>query len=141
MIGIRIIKKLNSQANKKKGSALLMTMMILFGIIAVAFSGASLVISGLRNSDLSAKSTVAYYNAESGTERLLYEVRKMHFDLSQGGTLDEFTPTTEVFSYDGFVNGGKYYVDYDFAASSVNQFTFTSIGDYKGVKRSVQVNF
>ena len=58
MIGIK--------KQQKKGSALLMTMLILFGIIAVAFGGASMVISGLRNSDLSSKSTLAYYSAEAG---------------------------------------------------------------------------
>ena len=127
--------------HNKKGSALLMTMLILFGIIAVAFGGSSLVMAGLRSSDLSAKSTVAYYNAESGAERLLFEVRKNSFDLSQGGPLSDVQAAENIFSDNGFNNGGSYYVDYDFAASALNSFTFTSIGDYKGVKRSVQVSF
>jgi len=126
--------------HKKKGSALLMTMLILFGIIAVAFGGASLVIAGLRNSDLSAKSTVSYYNAESGAERLLYEVRLGHFDLAKGMSSDHFTPAGEVFS-NGLSNGGSYYVDYDEAAGLNSQITFTAIGDYLGVKRSVKISF
>lgn len=127
--------------HNQKGSALLMTMLILFGIIAVAFGGASLVMSGLRSSDLSAKSTVAYYNAESGAERLLFEVRKNGFDLSQGGPLSDVHAASHIFADDNFQDGGSYYVDYDFAASAFNSFTFTSLGDYRGVKRSVQVSF
>ncbi|MFZ4648219.1 MAG: hypothetical protein ACOYMB_01135 [Patescibacteria group bacterium] len=127
---------------QKKGSALLMTMLILFGIIAVAFGGASLVISGLRSSDLSAKSTVAYYNAEAGAERLLAEVRSGRFDLATStASSDHFVPIKSVY-YNTLENGGNYYVDYDQAADfGGKRIIFSAIGDYKEVKRSVEVSF
>jgi hypothetical protein len=132
MIGIK--------KQQKKGSALLMTMLILFGIIAVAFGGASMVISGLRNSDLSSKSTLAYYSAEAGAERLLFEVRSGIFDLATSSNSDHFTPLRSIYT-STLDNNSNYFVDYDQSAGFGNDITFSAIGNYQGVKRSVEISF
>lgn len=110
----------------------MLTMFILFAILAVAFGGSALVMSGLRISDLSARSGKAYYSAETGAERLLFETRRNGFDLNPASA-----PRLNVFGLDTQEDGATYVVNYD----SFAPIKFTSIGDYQGAKRSVEISF
>ena len=134
-----------NKLNRKKGDALLMTMLILFSIIAVAFGGAALVINGLRNSNLSSQSTVSYYNAESGDEQILYALRKGGSVLNKDGMVyngQSIAMGSPVISTTTMANGGSYFVNYDQGVNNIGALiSFTAVGTYQGVNRSVQVNF
>ena len=66
----------------KRGTALFMALMILSGALIVSLGAASLVISGMKQGRTQSYSTKAYFAAESGTERVLWEIRKNGFDPS-----------------------------------------------------------
>lgn len=116
----------------KRGSALLMTMFILSSIMIIAFGGSLTILSGIKMSGVQSQSIKAYFAAESGIERILYEVRKGSFDLSPEFGANVFiTPTV-------LGNNSSYIVDYN---SYNPKIIFTSTGSYLFTKRSVEVTF
>ncbi len=129
------IYKLNKIIFNKQqsASAIILVMFILSGIMIVVFSGASIVLSGLKMSKLQSESMRAYYKAESGAERLLYQFRKD--DLLT--TLGSNTPQEDIFNTADNDNGNYYGVNYN----SYSPLTFTSIGSYYRTRRSVEISF
>jgi hypothetical protein len=110
------------------GSALILTMFILAGMLIVALGGSYVVILGIRASGIQAQSTKAYFAAEAGAERLLYELRKNSYSYTA-------TSSTTVIFTDILNNGAVYSVYFkDFPP-----LIFTSVGDYQSTKRSVEV--
>lgn len=110
----------------------MLTLFILAAIMLIVFGGASVVASGLKMGRVQSQSTRAYFAAEAGAERVLYEFRHTsNFDdNSLVGTDNVFGTTT-------LSTGGVYTVNYD----SFNPIVFTSIGGYEDTKRSVELNF
>lgn len=114
------------------GSAILLTLFILSAIMLIALGGASVVIAGLKMGGIQSQSTRAYFAAEAGAERLLYDFRKTaQFETTVlEGTDNVFGTTT-------LSNGSSYIVNYDHFAPII----FTSIGTYQNTRRSVELNF
>lgn len=113
---------------KFKGSALLLTMFILAGMLIVSLSGAYIILVGIRASGIQSQSTKAYFGAEAGAERLLWELRNNGYIYS--------TPSwTSVFSDTLPVSGANYNVYF----SAFPPLVFTSIGEYQNTKRSVEL--
>jgi hypothetical protein len=118
--------------NNKTGSALLMTMLILSSIMVVALNAAGLVMSGVILSGTQERSTIAFYAAEAGAERALYEARRNPgFTLPMDDTLNIFGTTT-------LSNGAYNLVDY---SSSTPDIFFSSEGNYAETKRKVELKF
>lgn len=115
----------------RQGVILLLTMFILTGILTVTLAVADLVMAGIKMNRLTGYSGIAFFASEAGLERALWEVRKNNYVLPE---LDE----DNVFNLSDLGNGSAYQVDY--AISSPNVF-FTSIGSYRGTKRSVQSSY
>lgn len=111
----------------QRGVILLLTLFILSGIIIVTLAAADLVLAGLKMNRLTGYSSLAFFAAEAGLERSLWEARKNNYVLPNDDT-------TDVFSLVDLGNGSAYQVDY---ASSTPNVTFKSIGSYRGAKRSV----
>lgn len=109
------------------GSALILTMFIMAGMLVVAMSGAYLVLLGIRAGGIQAQSTIAYYAAETGAERLLFELRKNGYTI--GGVSSEV-----IFSHE--LSSGAFYQVY---FSSFPPLVFQSVGDYRNNKRSVEI--
>jgi hypothetical protein len=115
----------------KKGSALILTLFLISGIMVVAFAGSYLIVSGLRASSLQYDSARAYFVAESGAEYSLYQVRKLDYDLkgqSWGNIFSQSMPS-------GYL--GSFTVDY----KTWSPIVLRSIGAYGQTKRSVELNF
>jgi len=116
----------------KKGSALLLTLFLVSGIMVVAFAGSYIIVSGLRASGLQYDSARAYFVAESGAEYSLMQVRKMGFDLNGS------TQNTEILNGNmPAVYPGSFSVGYKTWAPIV----LTATGSYGATKRSVELNF
>ena len=115
---------------ENRGTALLMTLLILTSILTVALGAANLIVPGIRMSRTQAQSTKAFFASEAGVERSLWEVRKNGYTLLGEDTADVFN--------DSLDNGSIYQVDY---ATSTPIVTFTSTGQYQQTRRSVAVNF
>lgn len=133
------IEKRNKLINKKKsinkalelkGSALLLTVFILAGMMLVAISSSYVVTLGIKAAGIQSQSTKAYFVAESGIEQLLWQVRKGEYSFWE----DE-TPLNEaVFSF-SFSSDSRYDVYYQ----GENTLTWRSVGEFGNTKRSVEV--
>jgi len=115
------------------GSALMLTLFILSAVMLIVIGGASTIASGLKMGRTQAYSTRAYFAAEAGAERALYEVR-------QEGNFDDLLDVGKenIFGTTTLSIGSEYTVNYD---SFVPEITFTSIGGYRGTQRSVEIDF
>lgn len=123
----------NKNKLNKSGSALIFTLFILSTIMIIVFGGATVAMSGLKMGQIQSQSTRAYFAAEAGAERLLYEFRygSIFQNLDLQGEENVFGTTT-------MTNGASYIVNYDQFEPSIR---FTSIGIYENTRRSVQVDF
>ena len=127
---MRMSQITNDRAKNNNGTALLMTLLILTSILVVALGAASLIVPGIRMSRTQAQSTKAFFAAEAGVERALWEVRKNGYAVPE-------VDTDNVFS-GSLGNSSAYQAD---CALSLPQVTFTSTGRYQQTRRSVAVNF
>lgn len=112
------------------GTALFMTLIILTSILTVSLAIADLVRQGVKISGVQGNSTIAYFAAEAGAERALWEARKNSYTLPSGDQSNLFEGNLS--------NNSVYHVNYAISSSLV---TFTSIGVYFGVRRSVETSF
>ncbi len=110
----------------------MLTMFILGAMMLIVFGGAAVVVSGLKMGGVQSQSTRAYFAAEAGAERLLYDFRKTSLfeSMDKLGIRNVFGTTT-------LSSGSSYIVSYD----HFNPIIFTSIGIYKQTRRSVELNF
>ena len=106
---------------RKKGIALLLTMIILSATVLTATFIAAIVIIQLKLSSDINNSTIAIYAADSGIEWQLYQIRNGASvpapNMSNGATIS----TTVIGNYPNF--------------------TIKSLGSYGLVKRQLEVNF
>lgn len=131
---------------QEKGSALLLTLLILSSIFLVVFISADLVTSGIKMSRTQMHSSRAYFAAESGAERVTWEFSKNSFDTATCDTgecikfsayplvCQECDNDTKV----SLTNGSEYEVS---VATSSPDLIMVSTGDYSGVKRAIELNF
>ena len=110
----------------------MLTLFILSAVMLIVIGGASTIASGLRMGRIQAYSTRAYFAAEAGAEKVLYEVRK---GSSVVGVID--VGSQNIFGTTTLSIGSEYIVNYD----SFPPFVFTSIGSYQGTQRSTEVDF
>ena len=132
------VKDKNKKCQKKwlnsSGTALLMTVMILNSIILISLAAAKLVTSGIKDSATQVKSTKAYFAAEAGAERELYEYRK---------TLVCADPAYATCHFASVLPGGS---SYDVSYVSGDQvrgdtLIFISVGTFAGLKRTDELDF
>ena len=111
----------------KRGSALILTMFIMAGMLIVAMGGAYVVFLGIKAGGIQAQSTKAYYAAESGAERLLWELRWNGYEYGTVSANSVFQGNMDTGSrYD------VYFVDFP-------PLVFRSIGEFLNSKRSVEI--
>lgn len=123
------------QVNKKRksdkqGSALLMAILILGGIIAVSFSVSRMVMTAIETGGVQAQSVMAYYSAETGAERILYNIRYGDIDI------DENDPN--LFSGTSTLDNGA---EYSVSVKQYNPLKIISVGSFGSTKRSVELSF
>lgn len=105
----------------------MLTLFILSGILIITLAAADLVLAGLKMNRLTGYSNLAFFAAEAGLERSLWESRKnSSFSLPDNDQTGLFAQSLG--------NNSSYTVDY---ATSSPDVTFKSIGSYRGAKRSV----
>lgn len=121
-------KEKNWKAQDLRGSALALTMFILAGMLLVALSGSYIILLGIKAAGIQSQSTKAYFAAESGAEKLLYELRQ------KGWSRPPISQTTIVFT-DVLPTGANYTVYY----THFNPLLFQSIGEFNKTKRSVEL--
>lgn len=127
---INIIKRI---ILKKKGASLVLTLLILSAVLAIAFGVSSLILGEVKISKNVPRSLKAYYAAETGIEKSLYDARK------GAGASDVGTPPS-------CSDGGAVCLDdadacysIDFTAGDPN--IIKSFGCYKETRRAVEATY
>ncbi len=121
-----------TKRGKKSGSALLLVLFILTSVLVVALGGSSVLIAAIKTSGVQSESTKAYFAAEAGAERVLYEVRK-----NQSINL-ALTHRDNILGEYVLPGGSSYTVNY---TEKIPKITFTGLGSYDRTRRSVEVSF
>jgi uncharacterized protein (UPF0333 family) len=119
---------------RKKGSALIMTMFILAGILIVAMSGAYLILRGINSGILQSESVKAYFIAESGAENILWEFRQNSADYGTGNI-----GTGVALKVQDLGGNTSYRILHIENPNTLHN--YKSVGNYRNVKRSVEVSF
>jgi len=114
----------------KPGSALILTMFIMAGMLIVAMGSAYVALLGLKAGGTQSQSTKSYFAAESGAEQLIWELRKNAAGFSFA--------TNEVSFFGELSSGASYEV---FFTQKIPNIIFTSIGDFNSTRRSVEIKF
>lgn len=116
---------------KQKGSALVLTMFIMAGMLIVAMGSAYVALLGLKASGLQTQSTKAYFAAEAGAEKMIWEVRK--------NGLNPLPVRSIVILEDESTLASSSYKVY-FTSKEPNMI-YTSIGECSKTRRSVEIKF
>ncbi len=121
------------------GTALLMTVLILNSIILIALAAAKLISSGVAEGGSQSRSTKAYFAAEAGAERILYEYRQTHVCVKPFSALGDCHFTKNL------PDGSSYDVDWKSGDDEFGDtLIFVSQGSFpqsNGLKRSVELDF
>ncbi|MDI3496587.1 MAG: hypothetical protein PWQ35_608 [Patescibacteria group bacterium] len=114
---------------------MIFTMFILAGMLIVAISGAYLISVGITAAGVQMQSTRAYFAAESGSERILWEFRKNGADY---GTADMGTgvPILEDLNLGENLS---FQVFHNIDPNTLHN--YRSVGSSGAVKRSVEISF
>lgn len=105
-----------------------MTILILNSIVLISLAAAKLIFSGVQMSGAQSRSTKAYFAAEAGAERALWEWRK-------NGYVMPASSQNNVFS--GVLAGrASYQVDYELLSPNV---IFKSNGSFGDLRRRVEI--
>jgi len=122
-----------------KGSALLLTLLILTSILAVAIGAAAIVSQGLVLNRTQKWSTVSYYAAEAGVEKSLWKNSNGKISSScadnQYLNLTPATATCQATPFLNILGNASYEVWY---GSTTTETTFSSTGIYQGTNRRVE---
>jgi len=108
--------------SNQKGVSLFLAIMIMSVLSAVALALIGISISGIKIAKGLEDSVMAFYAANTGIERALYNIRK-------DGILDNFSGTLEETSYEVTID------------SDGTSATITSVGSYRETKRAIEVNY
>lgn len=117
------------------GSALILTMFILSGMLLVAISSTYVVTLGIKAGGIQAQSTKAYFIAESGIEEFLWQLRKNNYEYYIERPLD--VPIFE-FNFGPEGSAGAY-GRYEVYHKQQFGLIWQSIGEFGNTKRSVEV--
>lgn len=124
-----MLKKISILIHNQQGAAaLLLTVVLLTGLLAVGLTVGLVIITETKLSTGSGDSVVAYYAAESGIEHALYKVRNGDWIDSQPLAHHTLTPTVTDVSYD---------LQYTYAPLLVPSGIISSIGVFHTAARLI----
>ncbi len=110
--------------NQQGAVAIILTLLILSAITAIGFGVGALAIQQIEASRQAGKSVIAFYTADAGAEKCLYEVRQ------NGAGSCPYTDVALDFSADAI-----YTTTYN------GSDTITSIGQFQGASRKIEVTW
>lgn len=119
------------QTINKKGSALILTMFIMAGMLIVAISSSYIVALGIKAGGIQAQSTRAYFIAEAGAERFLWELRQNYAEYDQ-------VPGFVMFQND--IDDLSVGASYEVFRVGNTGIVYRSVGDFGNTRRSVELS-
>ena len=139
-----------------RGSAIMITILILASILIVVLGVSEVITRGLQNSKISGLSGLAYLAAESGAEKTLYLMRKTGFEPSaslaacnnegylkiDGAVPVCNSPITAVYQHALGLSEMKYSIRYKYDETvTPKRDIFTVTGYYQGGQRSIRIGY
>lgn len=118
-----MFKKLQTS---KGATAILLTVLILSGILIIGLAVASLMMAEIKMAGQVGQSVPAYYAADAGAERGLYEVLNKTGPIYNNGQGQNLVSVT-------LDNGASYEVIWDGGAK------LTSLGKYQQTRRKIEI--
>ena len=143
----------------------MMTVLILSVVLTVTLSAADIVRNGLMMSNAQVNSTKAYFAAEAGAERILWEIRKNSFDPGDGtgadpecqaspadicfdafpgGSINECVAPTNCSNFDNQELGNQATYKLNFSYEEISPdatTTLSSLGFFGDTHRNVQLKY
>ncbi len=139
---------MNNLFKDNRGTVLFMTMLILISMLTVVLGAANLVMLRIKMSGAQKRSTIAYFAAEVGIERTLWEIRQNSFELKrndssncQTGDYVNFDNAQAVCDNSEYNYSLSNNASYSVVYSSDWPVTFTSTGVFSGLRRSVDISY
>ena len=136
--------------NQKGSTIIMITLLVMASILTVSLSLSNVVINGLKSSLNQANATKAYFAAETGAERVLWEIRKKEptsFDPWDDGctNLNNYILNTfdgcegaSGLNHKNNYGDALFYINY---ATSTPTTTLTIFGEYKGTRRALKLKY
>lgn len=133
---MKLRKKKKFNLKFRSGSATVLTLFILSGMLIIVMSGAYILLLGMVSGGMQANSNKAYFASEAGVEKLLWEIRKNNNSLSISGNSENNLIVLE--GELPSLPAAAYKVKYKKVGADKY---FTSEGSFHNTKRSVEVRF
>ncbi len=143
--------------NNQKGSIVLITILILSIVIVMVLGSADLVKQGIRANRNQEYSATAYFAAETGAERTLWENRKNGFEFAGcvpystdplNASCVVFSTSTQAFCLPCTDNLTRYHLDgafyqvrYNDEDPSSDFVWLLAIGEFRDIVRSIEVSY
>ena len=152
--------------NKTGSAMLLMTFFVLASILTISLSLSAIVVNGLKMGVTQVHSTKAFFAAEAGAERILWETRKennndpgkgipLHFcgvnpayfcfSNNTDGTLDQCVAdcfAVGLFYKQQLANNSTYKIKFDYGIFAANVTRFKSYGNYNNeINRVIELKY
>lgn len=150
--------------NKIGSTMLLMTFLVLASILIISLSLSAIVVNGLKMGVTQVHSTKAFFAAEAGAERILWEIRKNGKDpgIAQFGDFCAVSPAYFCFSNNPYgtldncsdpclvsefkdqqlSNNSTYKIKFEYDGLSPNPIKLTSYGNYNNeINRVVELQY
>lgn len=116
----------------QKGVSIYLAIVIMFILLSIGLGISTLLVGQIRIIRGMGYSVVALYAADTGIERVLFEIRKNNY--TPGALPDyPFGPTPVIMN-----NGATYAVK---IISANGTFTINSIGAYQGTNRAIEISY
>ena len=137
----------NRQLNNEQGStALLMAVMVLFSTLAIILAVSDVIRNRIDTNRTQINSTKAYFAAEAGAERALWEIRNNSCETKSDdncfvftdGSQCEKSACTDSSASHSLTNSSNFKVRDEIDGGYTK---LTCIGSYQGVSRAVELRF
>ena len=120
--------------NPQKGVSLYIAFLIMTILLSIALNMSTILVSEIKTMREMGKSVTAYYAAETGIEKALFDTRTIEDPVGQGyGESDIFLDNGASYSVSVVAQGTEG------CALSAN-YCIKSVGHYKGVKRAIMIS-
>lgn len=123
---------------------MLITLLVMTIILVVVFGAANIILTGVKMEGTQENSIIAYFAAEAGAERLLWEIRKNSFENNCNTGEGKKYVNFSISKCDNgpeimypLPNGAEYNIIY----TSNSPIAFQIFGGYDGVKRVVEISY
>ena len=117
--------------NLQKGVSLYIAFLIMTILLSIGLSMSTLLVSEIKTMTEMGKSVVAYYVAETGIERALFETRTIENPVGQ--VYEETWDNEASYSVSVVAQGAE-------GCSPSANYCIKSVGHYKGVKRAIMIS-